>query len=73
MTVVAINDNHYTVTAIDETLQKTNLSTWSIGDKINLERAMKLGDRLDGHLVQGHVDQVGTLHRGRRNKWKLEI
>lgn len=59
LTVVAINDNHYTVTAIDETLQKTNLSTWSIGDKINLERAMKLGDRLDGHLVQGHVDQVG--------------
>ena len=60
LTVVAINDNRYTVTAIDETLQKTNLSSWHKGDKINLERAMKLGDRLDGHLVQGHVDQVGT-------------
>ncbi|MGZ9676994.1 riboflavin synthase [Flavobacterium sp. GNP001] len=60
LTVVAINDNSYTVTAIDETLQKTNLSTWTIGDLVNLERAMKLGDRLDGHIVQGHVDQVGT-------------
>lgn len=60
LTVVAINDNRYTVTAIDETLQKTNLSTWTTGDLVNLERAMKLGDRLDGHIVQGHVDQVGT-------------
>ncbi|MBC5862189.1 riboflavin synthase [Flavobacterium sp. K77] len=60
LTVVAINDNRFTVTAIDETLQKTNLASWHVGDQINLERAMKLGDRLDGHLVQGHVDQVGT-------------
>jgi riboflavin synthase len=50
----------YTVTAIQETLEKTNLSDWEEGDLVNLERAMKLGDRLDGHIVQGHVDQIGT-------------
>ncbi|RTY65569.1 riboflavin synthase [Flavobacterium sp. GSP27] len=60
LTVVAINDTFYTVTAIDETIKKTNLSDWKVGDSINLERAMKLGDRLDGHIVQGHVDQTGT-------------
>ena len=60
LTVVAINNNCYTVTAIDETLQKTNLSYWQTNDIVNLERAMKLGDRLDGHIVQGHVDQIGT-------------
>jgi riboflavin synthase len=60
LTVVAIKDNLYTVTAIDETIQKTNLSDWKVGDPVNLERAMKLGDRLDGHIVQGHVDQTGT-------------
>ncbi|MFV8331592.1 riboflavin synthase [Flavobacterium sp. GSP14] len=60
LTVVAINDTFYTVTAIDETVQKTNLGDWKIGDTVNLERAMKLGDRLDGHIVQGHVDQTGT-------------
>ncbi len=60
LTVVAIKDNTYTVTAIDETIQKTNLGNWKIGDRVNLERAMKLGDRLDGHIVQGHVDQTGT-------------
>ncbi len=59
LTVVALNDNHYTVTAIKETLDKTNLSYWKKGDLVNLERAMKLGDRLDGHIVQGHVDQIG--------------
>ncbi|HUH46318.1 MAG TPA: riboflavin synthase [Arenibacter sp.] len=60
LTVVKIADNQYTVTAIDETLQKTNLNDLGIGDRINLERAMVLGARLDGHIVQGHVDQVGT-------------
>lgn len=60
LTVVAIKDHHYTVTAIGETIKKTNISTWEIGDSVNLERAMKLGDRLDGHIVQGHVDQIGT-------------
>lgn len=60
LTVVKIDDKNYTVTAIKETIEKTNLSTWRVGDKINLERAMQLGARLDGHIVQGHVDQVGT-------------
>jgi len=59
LTVIAINRNEYTVTAIQETIEKTNLSDWKTGDLVNLERAMKLGDRLDGHIVQGHVDQTG--------------
>ncbi len=58
LTVVNINDDTYTVTAIAETLQKTNLSHLKLNDSINLERCMKLGDRLDGHIVQGHVDQT---------------
>jgi riboflavin synthase len=60
LTVVGIKGNEYTVTAIAETLQKTNLSHLNKGDVVNLERCMKLGDRLDGHIVQGHVDQVAT-------------
>lgn len=60
LTVVSLNDTFYTVTAIDETIRKTNLSDWLVGDTVNIERAMKLGDRLDGHIVQGHVDQTGT-------------
>lgn len=60
LTVVAISENKYTVTAIEETLLKTNLKSLSVGSLINLERGMKLGDRLDGHLVQGHVDQTGV-------------
>ena len=60
LTVVELNANEYTVTAIKETLDKTSLSALKIGDKVNLERAMKLGDRLDGHIVQGHVDQTAT-------------
>lgn len=60
LTVVAIDGHHYTVTAIGETIKKTNISNWKVGDIVNLERAMKLGDRLDGHIVQGHIDQIGT-------------
>lgn len=60
LTVISINDDEYTVTAIKETLDKTNLNSLIINDKVNLERAMKLGDRLDGHIVQGHVDQTAT-------------
>jgi riboflavin synthase len=59
LTVVSLDGNSYTVTAIDETLQKTNLGELKVGDKVNLERAMVLGSRLDGHIVQGHVDQTG--------------
>lgn len=58
LTVVDIDDDLYTVTAINETLEKSNLGVLKIGDKINLERAMILGERLDGHIVQGHVDQT---------------
>ena len=58
LTVVAIKDQSYTVTAIQETLNKTNLNHLTEGDSVNLERGMKLGDRLDGHIVQGHVDQT---------------
>jgi len=60
LTVVAINGTQYTVTAIAETLEKTNLGSWRKGDLINLERSLKIGDRLDGHFVQGHVDTTAT-------------
>ncbi len=61
LTVVEIMGNDYKVTAIDETLEKTNLGNWQIGSVINLERCLKLKDRLDGHLVQGHVDKTGEV------------
>ena len=60
LTVVSLKETCYIVTAIAETLQKTNLSSLETGSLVNLERAMKLGERLDGHIVQGHVDQVAT-------------
>ena len=60
LTVVAIENDTYTVTAIDETLSKTNLGLLEVGSKVNLERAMQLGARLDGHIVQGHVDQTAV-------------
>ena len=60
LTVVDINGDSYTVTAIKETLDKSALGFLKVGDLVNLERAMKLGDRLDGHMVQGHVDQTAT-------------
>jgi riboflavin synthase len=56
LTVVNINGNKYTVTAIDETLKRTNLGLLTVGDKINLERCLPANGRLDGHFVQGHVD-----------------
>jgi len=60
LTVEEINDRGYVVTAIKETLMKSNLGSLSKGDLVNLERSMKLGGRLDGHIVQGHVDQVAA-------------
>ena len=59
LTVVKIVENNYTVTAIKETLDKSNMNELKVGDLVNLERAMKMNARLDGHIVQGHVDQVG--------------
>lgn len=60
LTVVAINNNQYTVTAIEETMLKTNLGAWVVGTEVNLERAMIMNARLDGHIIQGHVDKTGT-------------
>lgn len=73
LTVVNIDGNSYTVTAIKETLERTNLGDLQVNDKVNLERCTKIGDRLDGHIVQGHVDQVGACanieeHNG---SWKF--
>ena len=59
LTVTSIADGSYTVTAVDETLKKTNLGKLSIGDRVNLERCMPANGRFDGHIVQGHVDQTG--------------
>jgi riboflavin synthase len=58
LTVVEIKGDQYRVTAVAETLQKTSLKVWETGDFLNLERSLRLGDRLDGHLVQGHVDAI---------------
>ena len=60
LTIVDIVDGIYTVTAIKETIIKSSIKDWRVGDLINIERAMKLGDRLDGHMVQGHVDQTAV-------------
>ena len=60
LTIVAIDGDTYTVTAIKETLDKSNIGELKVNDLVNLERAMKIGDRLDGHIVQGHVDQIAT-------------
>ncbi|WGH74363.1 riboflavin synthase [Tenacibaculum tangerinum] len=60
LTVVALDKDEYTVTAIKETLDKTNIGELQVGDEVNLERAMKLGARLDGHIVQGHVDRTAV-------------
>lgn len=61
LTVVDILGDLYVVNAIDETLEKTNLGSWNVGSFVNLERCTKVGDRLDGHIVQGHVDQTGEI------------
>ncbi|PRP67728.1 riboflavin synthase [Nonlabens agnitus] len=60
LTVVELSGKRYKVTAINETLKKTNLGTWKVGDLVNMERAMLMNARLDGHIVQGHVDQIAT-------------
>ena len=60
LTIVDIKDDEYTVTAILETLEKSNLGNLEVGTDVNLERGMRLGERLDGHIVQGHVDQTAV-------------
>ena len=66
LTVVNIKNDEYTVTAIKETLRKTNIGNLATSSYVNLERGMKLGDRLDGHIVQGHVDQTAICTRIRK-------
>lgn len=60
LTVVALTDDTYTVTAMKETLDRTNMGLLKVGDKVNIERSMLMNGRLDGHIVQGHVDQTAT-------------
>lgn len=61
LTVVKINDGFYKVTAIKETIDVTTIGFWNVGDIVNLERGMPLNDRLDGHIVQGHVDETAVI------------
>src|SRR5258708_1433650 len=68
LTVVRKDDKKYIVTAIKETLQKTNLGSLKIGDMVNLERSLKAGDRLDGHIVQGHVDTTAVCKNIKKEK-----
>jgi riboflavin synthase len=68
LTVVKINGHQYTVTAIEETLQKTNLGSLKVGNRVNLERCMPANGRFDGHIVQGHVDQTGIVSAITDNK-----
>ena len=75
LTVVEVTHEGYRVTAIAETLQKTNLSTWKVGKKVNLERCMSANGRFDGHIVQGHVDQIGTIQRiaDQDGSWLVDV
>ena len=75
LTVVKLDGKKYTVTAIEETLQRTNLHKLKFGQQVNIERCMKLGDRLDGHIVQGHVDQIGVVTKidELEGSWKYSI
>lgn len=75
LTVVEVSSEGYRVTAIAETLQKTNLSTWKVGKKVNLERCMSANGRFDGHIVQGHVDQIGTIQRilDQDGSWLVDV
>lgn len=75
LTVVGLQPGKHVVTAIEETLQKSNLGALKTGDQVNLERCMQLNDRLDGHIVQGHVDQTGicTEVKGLQGSWLYRI
>ena len=75
LTVVHVLRDQYTITAIEETIEKSTIGSWRVGDIINLERAMKIGDRLDGHMIQGHVDQVGECSQvlEKNGSWMFTI
>ena len=75
LTVTDVRTDQYRVTAIDETLQKTNLGEWKVGTKVNLERCMPANGRFDGHIVQGHVDQTAVCTRveSRDGSWLFDF
>ena len=75
LTVVNLKEDCYIVTAIKETLKKTNLGDLTAGSNVNLERCVKIGDRFDGHIVQGHIDQVGRISNIKEldGSWKYTI
>lgn len=75
LTVVAIDGDEYTVTAIDETLKRSNLGQLNIGARVNLERCMSANGRFDGHIVQGHVDTMGTCKavEEKDGSWEFKI
>lgn len=75
LTVVEITAEGYRVTAVEETLHKTNLASWAVGKQVNLERCMQANGRFDGHIVQGHVDQIGTIKRiqDQDGSWLVDV
>ena len=75
LTVEEVSENSHRVTAIDETLKKTNLGTWQTGHLVNLERCIQMNGRLDGHLVQGHVDTTGICkkRKEKNGSWEFEF
>lgn len=75
LTVDEKRPGSHRITAIEETIKKTNISEWKGGTRVNLERALKVGDRFDGHLVQGHIDGTGTCRRIRvkEGSWEFEF
>ena len=75
LTTEVIKENIHRVTAIEETLKKTNMADWKTGDPVNLERCLKLDSRLDGHLVQGHVDTTATCSgkKEKKGSWEFEF
>ena len=75
LTVEEVRENAHRITAVDETLQKTNLGNWKEGTLVNLERCLQLNDRLDGHMVQGHVDTTATCtkRKEKAGSWEFEF
>ena len=75
LTVTAVNGEVHEVTAVAETLKRSNLGSWEAGSIVNLERCLRADGRLDGHIVQGHVDAIGTIRsvNDRQGSWELQV
>jgi riboflavin synthase len=75
LTIEEIRNRNHRITAVDETLRKTNLRIWQVGTIINLERCLQINDRLDGHIVQGHIDAVSTCikRKEKEGSWEFEF